>query len=105
MCYTAPFHSHCTVDDTRCLQREMLHSAGYLCALQVLLQDCYFTSAQAGQIVAALSYGADKVEAAVKVRLLLRDLTRRTTGSPETWSAFNVVTQQGSGVVADNSVH
>lgn len=35
---------------------------------QVLIQDCYFTSAQAGQIVAAFSYGEDKVEAAVKVR-------------------------------------
>jgi hypothetical protein len=35
--------------------------------VQVLLQDCYFTSAQAGQMVAAFSYGEDKVQAAVKV--------------------------------------
>lgn len=39
-----------------------------LLPVQVLLQDCYFTSSQAGQIVAAFSYGEDKVEAAVKVR-------------------------------------
>jgi hypothetical protein len=41
------------------------------CAVQVLIQDCYFTSAQAGQIVAAFSYGSDMVEAAVKVRCRL----------------------------------
>lgn len=35
--------------------------------MQVLIRDCYFTSAQAGQIVAAFSYGEDKVESAVKV--------------------------------------
>lgn len=45
--------------------------SGWCIGLQVLLQDCYFTSAQAGQIVAALSYGEDKVEAAVKVRQVL----------------------------------
>jgi hypothetical protein len=36
---------------------------------QVLLQDCYFSSAQAGQVVASFAYGEDKVEAAVKVRV------------------------------------
>lgn len=35
--------------------------------LQVLIHDCYFTSAQAGDIVGAFSYGEDKVDAAVKV--------------------------------------
>lgn len=35
--------------------------------VQVLIQDCYFTSAQAGQVVAAFNYGSDMVEAAVKV--------------------------------------
>lgn len=35
--------------------------------LQVLAQECYFTSKQAGQMVAAFSYGEDKVDAAVKV--------------------------------------
>jgi len=44
---------------------------GFCTGLQVLLQDCYFTSAQAGQIVAAFSYGEDKVEAAVKVSQVL----------------------------------
>lgn len=36
--------------------------------LQVLYKDCYFTSAQAAELVAAFSYGEDKVDAAVKVR-------------------------------------
>jgi hypothetical protein len=36
---------------------------------QVLSKDCYFTSSQAAELVAAFSYGEDKVDAAVKVGL------------------------------------
>eukprot|EP00775_Hariotina_reticulata_P004522 gene4522-4774_t len=35
--------------------------------LQVLIQDCFFTSTQARAIVKAFSYGEDKIDAAVKV--------------------------------------
>lgn len=42
-----------------------------LALLNVLVTDCYFTAAQARQVVAAFSYGEVKVEAAVKVKGLM----------------------------------
>jgi len=46
-----------------------------LVPLQVLIQECFFTSAQARAIVKSFSYGEDKIDAAVKVGA--RELPRR----------------------------
>jgi hypothetical protein len=63
--------------------------------LTVLLEDCYFTSAQAKHVVEAFNYGEDKVDAAVKVRMGVHLLH----GEQHDWVTNSERTWEGRGTV------